>query len=122
MSQELLDVSERVRAALLSNDPGALLDLVAEDYCGFDPQGGKHDRETMLQAYAPGGVKLDTYETRDVTTRTIGDAGLVMGLGRLSGNFGDHEFKHNVRFLDVYERCSGSWRLLVSQVTELEEA
>lgn len=119
-SEDLHNASQGIRSALLNNNPDALVELVAEDYCGFDPNGGKHDRELMLQAYGPGGVQLETYETSDVSTRVIGDVGLVMGIGTLSGKYGEHEFGHNLRFLDVYVHHGGSWRLLVSQVTEMK--
>ena len=120
-SEDLLEAFKGIRSALLNNDPDALAELVAEDYCGFDPNGRKNDRELMLQAYGPGGVQLETYETSDVTTRIIGDVGLVMGIGTLNGKYGEHEFGHNLRFLDVYVHHGGSWRLLVSQVTEMKD-
>ena len=122
MSKKLLTAFEGVRTALLNNDSAALIGLVADDYCGFDPNGGRHDRDMMLQAYGPGGVELDTYETGDVTSQVIGDVGLLMGVGKLRGKYGEHQFKHNLRFLDVFVRRGGSWLLLVSQVTEIEEA
>ncbi len=73
----------------------------------------------MLHAYGPGGVHLDAYETRDVATRIIGDVGLVIGAGTLSGTYGEHHFAHNVRFLDVYVHRGPTWLLSVSQVTEV---
>ena len=122
MSNGILAAFEGVRSALLSNDSQALTELVAEDYRGFDPHGTEHDRDMMLEAYRPGGVDLDVYETSDVTSQVIGEIGLLMGVGKLSGRYEEHEFSHNLRFLDVYVLRDGSWRLLVSQVTEIPEA
>ena len=119
MTNELLAAFEGVRSALLRNDSQALTELVADDYRGFDPSGKEHDRNMMLQAYGPNGVDLDVYETRDVTSQVIGEVGLVMGVGKLSGRYEEHEFSHNLRFLDVYVLRGGSWQLLVSQVTEI---
>ncbi len=76
----------------------------------------------LLQAYGPGGVQLLKYETTDVTTRIVGNVGLVMGLGALQGRYGDQTFRHNLRFLDVYVRRGSAWLLWVSQVTELQGA
>jgi len=117
---ELVDAFERVRRALLANDATALGHLVAEDYRGFDPSGQRHDRNLLLEAYGPGGVRLETYDTMDVETRVIGDVGLVMGLGSLRGGYGDQVFEHSLRFLDVYVRRDAKWRLYVSQVTEVD--
>jgi ketosteroid isomerase-like protein len=118
-NEDLLHASAAVRRALLDNDVDALGRLVADDYCGFDPTGCRQDRPMLLEAYGPGGVQLLKYETSDVTTRIVGDVGLVMGLGALKGRYGDHTFEHNLRFLDVYVHRGSAWLLLVSQVTEL---
>jgi ketosteroid isomerase-like protein len=118
-SETLLVAFAGIRSALLDNDADALRNLVADDYCGFDPTGAKHDRHMLLQSYAPGGVQLTEYEASEVTARVIGDVGLVMGVGSLRGSLDGHHFAHNVRFLDVYVYCD-SWLLTVSQVTELK--
>ena len=122
LTDDLLQVSEAIRHALLNNDTDSLLRLISDDYCGFDPSGGRQDRSVLLRAYAPGGVTIQTYETRDVTTRIIGDVGLVMGLALLIGRYGVHHFQHSLRFLDVYVRRGSTWQLSVSQVTELPAA
>jgi len=119
-TEDLLEASAAIRHALLNNDAEALGRLVADDYCGFDPTGGRQDRAMLLEAYGPGGVRLLEFETRDVTTRIVGDVGLVMGLGTLRGSYGDQTFRHDVRFLDVYVHRGSAWLLWVSQVTELQ--
>ena len=118
-TEDLLRAIEDTRQALLSNDAVALTRLLADDYCGVDPNGSRQDRAMMLQAYGPGGVQLHTYETSDVATRIVGDVGLVMGVGTLSGTYGGCQFEHNLRFLDVYVHSGSTWLLSVSQVTEL---
>jgi hypothetical protein len=120
VEEELQRAARAIRKALLENDTGALRRLVAEDYRGVDPRGGESGRDVMLVAYAPGGVRLDTYETSDVTARVLGEVGLMRGIGVLHGTFGPEAFAHRVRFLDVYVRQHGGWRLLTSQVTEIE--
>lgn len=119
-TEDLLEASAAIRSALLNNDAEALGRLVADDYCGFDPTGVRQDRAMLLEAYGPGGVRLLEFETRDVTTRIVGDVGLVMGLGTLRGSYGDQTFQHDVRFLDVYVHRGSAWLLWVSQVTELQ--
>ncbi len=119
LTDSLLQASEAIRHALLHNDTASLGQLLSDDYCGFDPSGTRQSRALMLQTYAPGGVQLHAYETSDIATRIVGDVGLVMGLGTLSGQYGDHRFRHSLRFLDVYVRRGSTWQLSVSHVTEL---
>ena len=118
-TEGLLEAFERIRHGLLNNDTDLLSRLVADDYRGFDPNGGEHDRAVLLQVYSPGGVQLHSYDTSEVTTRIVGDVGLVMGVGALSGRHDEQQFEHRLRFLDVYEYSGSDWLLLVSQVTEM---
>jgi hypothetical protein len=118
-TEGLLQASESLRRALLGNDAAALGGLLADEYRGFGPDGAAHDRAMMLEAYRPGGVELLAYETGEVTTRLVGDVGLVMGVGVISGRYGDQAFSHRVRFLDVYVHRDARWQLFVSQVGEL---
>ena len=115
----LLEASERFREALLANDVEALGDLMAEDYVGFDPQGNPQDKKLSIEAYQPGCVELDRYETEDVEAEVIGEVGIITGKGFLHGMFAGCEFSHDVRFLDLYVLRGGRWLLYRSQVTTL---
>jgi hypothetical protein len=116
---ELLETFEKLKAALFSCDVQALQQLIAEDYLGFDPRGERQDRRMTLEAYQPGGVQLDRYDVQDVETRIVGEIGVITGKGYIHGTFGETEFEHDLRFLDMYIMRDGRWQLLMSQVTPL---
>jgi len=117
--ERLLPAFESFRKALFDSDVGTLREMIAEDYRGFDPQGRPQDIEMILEAYRPGGVKLDRYDVEDVDARIVGDVGIVTGTGRIEGAFGEHRFGHHVRFLDLYIHRDGRWLLYLSSVTPL---
>lgn len=118
--ERLLRTFERFRKALFDCDASALQDMIAEDYRGFDPQGQLQDKAMTLEAYCPGGVKLERYDVEDLEIRIIENVGIIIGTGRIQGMFAESAFAHHVRFLDVYIDKEGHWRLYVSQVTPLE--
>jgi ketosteroid isomerase-like protein len=118
-THELLQTFEKVKTALFSCDVQALEELMAEDYVGFDPRGERQDRQSTLEAYAPGGVKLDRYDVHDVETKIFGDVGVITGKGYIHGTFGESAFEHDLRFLDMYVMRDGRWQLAMTQVTPL---
>ena len=120
--EQLMQSFERFRKALFDCDADALREMIAEDYRGFDPQGQLQDKRMTLEAYCPGGVKLDRYDVEDLETRIIERVGIITGTGRIQGRYADSVFEHHVRFLDVYVHEDGRWRLYVSQVTPLDAA
>lgn len=110
---------EQFQRALLRCDTGALGDLLADDYRGIGPRGEPSDRKMTLEAYRPGGVRLEVYEVAEVESRIFGPIGLITGEGRIHGEFGGTEFEHRVRFVDVYVDRGADWQLCYSQVTPL---
>lgn len=115
---DVLRTLDAVRTALLTNDPDALAVLLSEDYRSYSPAGNLQDRAMILEAYAPGGVELHNYDVEDVEVLMLGDAGVVIGTAQLAGRFGDDTFEHDVRFISVFARADGSWKLRIGQVTE----
>ncbi len=118
-AEQLLDVFERFRKALFSNDVETLTELIADEYVGYDPQGNPQDKAMSIDAYQPGRAKLDAYDVNDVETRVIGDVGIITGTGYIHGIYAGYEFEHRLRFLDLYVNREGMWRLYLSQVTPL---
>ena len=108
-----------VRDALLAGDPAALRDLYAEDFRSHSLQGDVEGRQAVLDAYGPGGVRLDVFEVEDLAAEVFGEVGLLTGLGSISGNYEKAEFRHRVRFVDVYLWRGGRWRYYFSQSTEI---
>ena len=115
--EQLLMTFERFKEALFNSDTETLREMIAEDYQGFDPQGQPQDMKMILEAYRPGGVKLDRYDVENLAIRIVGDVGIITGKGCIQGTYAGHEFGHQLRFLDLYVHREGGWRLYVSQVT-----
>ena len=117
--ESLLDAFHAVREALLSNDTESLRDLYDEDFRSHSTRGEVEGREAVLEAFKPGGIRLEMFEIEDLAVETIGDVGLLTGLGSMSGRSGNAEFRHRVRFVDVFLRRDGRWRYHFSQSTEV---
>lgn len=119
---EVREIFQAIRQAMLANDLETLGSFVANDYRGFDAGGRPHDRALMLGAYGHGGVKLEAFEVSELETRSWADTVLVMGIGRIRGNYGKIAFEHKLRFLDVYARRESAWKLVASHVADIAPA
>ncbi len=115
----LLAAYQAVREALIAGDGKALRGLYAEDFRSHSLHGDVEDLAAVLDAYGPGGVRLDVFEVEDLTAEVFGEVGLLTGLGSISGSYDATEFRHRVRFVDIYLRRDGRWRYYFSQSTEI---
>ena len=115
----LQETAQRLVAAEQSRDVATLEVLLGQDYVGHDPAGRRQDRATVLDAYRSGGVRLDHVTVRDLSTRVLGDVGLVTGSSELIGHANGERIDPRLRFLDVYVWRDGRWELVASQDTIL---
>ena len=118
-ASEVLEVFDKLRNAMLSNDAETLRTHVAAGYRGTDAGGRIHDRDEYLVAYGRDGVTLTTFEVSDLHTESWAETVLVSGQVDLRGAYQDQQFEHRSRFLDVYRRRDGSWELVASSVTDI---
>ena len=116
---EVLRIFEEIRHAMLNNDIAPLESHVAEDYQGCDAGGRVHGRDLFLEAYGPGGVELETFEASEVETTSWSDTVLVRGAALIRGRYGEYDFEHTLRFIDVYGRREETWRLVASHVCDI---
>ena len=115
----LLAAFHAVRDALLAGDAEALRALYADDFRSHSIRGEVEGRQAVLDAYGPSGLSLDMFEVEDLAVEVIGEVGLLTGLGSISGRYDAAEFRHRVRFVDIYLWREGRWRFYFSQSTEI---
>jgi ketosteroid isomerase-like protein len=115
----LMAAFRAVQKGLLAGDTDALRDLYAEDFRSHSLRGDVEGREAVLEAFGPGGVQLEMFEVEDLAVEVKGEVGVLTGLGQISGRAGGAEFRHRVRFVDIFLRCDGRWRYWFSQSTEI---
>jgi ketosteroid isomerase-like protein len=115
----LLEAARRLAEAERRGDVGALEQLLAADYVGYDPAGRAQDRTRLRRAYAEGTVRITSLAQRDLQARVLGEAGIVTGVSAFQGKQGEESFDFTLRFLDVYAWRDGRWQLVASQDTRL---
>lgn len=115
----LLAAFRAVRDAQMAGDPAVLRELYDEDFRSHSLCGEVEGRDAVLEAFRPGGVQLDMFEVEDLAVEVFGDVGVLTGLGSISGWLERAEFRHRVRFVDIFVRRDGRWRYHFSQSTEI---
>lgn len=122
MSQEaVLSVSSRFRDALFACDTETLETLLAEDFRSYNLRGELEDRTVVLEAYRPGVTELTDYEVTDLQVEVFTEVGILTGKGYVAGTWKGHPWSHHLRFCDVYVLRNGTWKILLSHATPMEE-
>jgi hypothetical protein len=122
MSKEaLLSVFHRFRDALFACDGETLDALLADDYRSYNLRGQLEDRTMVLNAYRPGGVELTDFEISELRIEVFSEVGILTGKGYVAGRWEGEPWSHHLRFCDIYVDRDGTWQILLSHATPVEE-
>jgi ketosteroid isomerase-like protein len=117
--ESLMAAFRAVQQGLLANDTETLRALYAEDFRSHSLRGEVEGRQAVLEAFGPAGVHLEMFEVEDLSVEVKGEVGILTGLGQMSGRADGAEFRHRVRFVDIFLWRGGRWRYWFSQSTEI---
>ena len=116
--QELRALNEEYIRALLSGDVDWYRARLADDFVCIESDGLILDRAAFLRRTALGSL-LASYVLKEVTVSFYGDVALVRARGEWTQRTG---VAGHSRYVDVYARCGGEWKVVSAQVTRIVRA
>ena len=118
---ELLAVERRFDAALILADVAALESILAERFFLNDFMGGVVVRSELLRYLGAGELKFHVIEPHDLSAQHHGETGLVTGWTEMKAELQGAESEVKSRFLHVYVKDAGAWRMIAAQGTVTPE-
>lgn len=119
--EELLAVERRFDAALLSADVATLEGILAERFFLNDFMGGVVVRSELLKYLGEGKLKFHGIVPHEMTAQHYGETGLVTGWTEMKAELQETMSEVKSRFLHVYVRDGGGWRMVAAQGTVVPE-
>ena len=117
MEQELVKLEEEFTDAIVKNNPEKIRQFVTDDWIIINADGGIIDRERFFEVITSGTLTHEMMESDDMRVRVYGDSAVVSALTRSKGKFMGQEFTTHERSTDVFVRCGGQWRCVLTQLT-----
>jgi ketosteroid isomerase-like protein len=116
--QEIRQVEDKRREALLRSNTTALDEIFADDYIVTNQFGQVQTKAQMISALKSGELKFESVVEDDVSVRVYGDAAVVTGRATSK-----HEGREStqVRFTRVYVKRRGHWQAVTYQVTRIAQ-
>ena len=119
--EELLAVERRFDAALLSADLTALEAILDQRFFLNDFMGGVVVRSELLRYLGADELKFLAIEPHDLSAQHSGDTGLVTGWTEMKAELQGTGSEVKSRFLHVYVKVAGAWRMIAAQGTVIPE-
>lgn len=113
--------AEQWDRAIVRKDRDAIAANMSDDFRPIRATGGVANRQQFLDFITSPELSIDPYTVDDLNVRIHGDAALVSGTTRMSGRYAGTAFTSYYRFVDVYLRQDGVWRVCNVQITTIAE-
>jgi ketosteroid isomerase-like protein len=110
---------QRVQA-LVKGDRAALAAVLADELIYSHADGRVQTKAELLAALAAGTVTYESYDGPTPIVRVEGDCAWLAGTAELRASMRGTRVRFALRYLAVYGRRGGAWRLVAYQSTRLD--
>ena len=108
--------------AQIRSDKAELERLLADDYLLHNSAGQVQDKQSFIADSTAPGFHLEPFTVDEPVEKVIGDVALLGGVGTLKGTDGGKPFTVRLRFMDVWQKRAGQWRVIFTQATRVPAA
>ena len=119
---ELTAQADRWDKAIVAKDRAAVEANMAEDFRQIDRAGNVETKATFVDGLMDSGLEIDPYTVEDFDVRLYGDVALLSGRTRMTGRYAGKAFTSHYRYIDIYVRREGVWKIVSVQISPIPDA
>ena len=116
---ELTRLSEGWDEAIMRKDEKAVAHNMAEDFRQIDGYGNLETKKSFVAGIVDPKLTIDPYTVEDFEVRLYGDTALLSGRTHMTGKYDGKMFESNYRYIDIYVRRDGTWKIVSVQITKI---
>jgi ketosteroid isomerase-like protein len=103
--------------AQIRSDKAELERLLADDYVLQNSSGQVQDKKSFIADSVAPGFRIEPFTVEEPVEKVLGDVALLGGVATLKGTDGGKPFTARLRFMDVWAKRGGQWRVVFTQAT-----
>jgi ketosteroid isomerase-like protein len=114
---ELTRLSNEWDKAIVAKQQKAIADNMAEDFRIIDGHGNVENKAQFVAGVMDAKLTIDPYTVEDFEVRFYGDVALLSGRTLMTGTYDGEKFTSNYRYIDIYVKRKGGWKIVSVQIT-----
>jgi hypothetical protein len=122
LEAEIVAREDALLKAVLTNDVDLLDDVLHDDLLFNGPDGQTGTKAQDLANYRSGGIQLRRADASDRLVRAIDDTVVVAVTVTLAGSYLGARVDGRYRYLRVWKRIGGAWRVIAGSVVAMPPA
>ena len=114
---ELTKLSNNWDKVIVAKQEKAIAGNMAEDFRIIDGHGNVENKAQFVAGVMDSRLTIDPYTVDDFEIRFYGDVALLSGHTLMTGTYDGEKFTSNYRYIDIYAKRDGAWRIVSVQIT-----
>jgi ketosteroid isomerase-like protein len=119
---ELTRLSNHWDQVIVAKREKAVADNMAEDFRIIDGHGNVENKAQFVAGVMDAKLTIDPYKVDDFEIRFYGDVALLSGHTLMTGTYDSEKFTSNYRYIDMYVKRGGTWKIVSVQITRYPPA
>jgi ketosteroid isomerase-like protein len=119
VEEEVIGVAHAWDRAMVTNDPEAIGEYMAEDWTIIGSDGSVGDKATFLELVRSGALTHDVMESHDAQVRVYGDTAVVTARGVSGGQYQGELFCLVERASCVFVRQQSRWSCVLTHLSQI---
>lgn len=111
--------ADRWDRAIVAKDRAAIEANMADDFRQIDGAGDVETRDSFVRGLLDPALRIDPYTVEEFEVRLYGDTALLSGRTRMTGTYDGKAFRTHYRYIDIYVRRAGAWKIVSVQISKL---
>ncbi|WP_457442446.1 nuclear transport factor 2 family protein [Roseateles sp. P5_E4] len=107
--------------AIVRRDRAAIEANMADDFRQIDGRGNVETKASFVEGLVSPDLVIDPYTVEDFEVRVYGDTALLSGRTRMTGRYQGQAFKSHYRYIDIYVKRGGAWKIVSVQISRIPE-
>jgi len=117
--EAILRLEQEWQNALIAADVATLERLYAESMIYTHSNGSVDDKKSYIESLRSGKAKYQSMIRDEIKVEVFGDAAIVTCHWQVNSVSGEKVNNTNARYLHVYTRQKGKWRMVAHQATRI---
>ncbi|NRF69306.1 nuclear transport factor 2 family protein [Aquincola sp. S2] len=105
--------------AIVRKDRAAIEANMHAAFFQISPRGERSSRTEFVDSLLDAKLTIDPYTVDDLQVHLHGNTALLTATTRMSGRYDGKPFSTHYRYIDVYLREAGAWKIVSVQITPL---
>jgi ketosteroid isomerase-like protein len=114
---ELTRLSNHWDQVIVAKQEKAIAENMADDFRIIDGHGNVENKTQFVAGVMDAKLTIDPYTVEDFEVRFYGDVALLSGRTLMTGTYDGEKFTSNYRYIDIYVKRDGRWKIVSVQIT-----